>query len=348
MTDLTKEEKITKRSYDQNAHQWSENHSHRGYWRRQIVKFHELLPSGEIIEIGCGGGRDARELVELGYKYTGTDISPELLKEARKNVPGQKFYEQSLYELSFPKKFDGFWACAVLLHIPKSRISEALNSIKSVLKPQAIGFISIKNGQGEDLYGNEKIKRFFSFWKKEDFEQVLKTNGFEIIDYIHDPRSPTDDWMCFFVKLTGEILMAKEKLFQIGVKALIANDEGQVLVLNSGEWHLKNQTSHWDIPGGRIQEGHSVLETLQREVEEETGVKKILSSDFFSATISNFEYEVDGHKIGLALMIYKVEIPVDSRIVLSEEHSDYEWIDKKEAAKRLAYKYPSEFTKKLL
>ena len=142
--------------------------------------------------------------------------------------------------------------------------------------------------------------------------------------------------------------MAQEKLFQIGVKALITNHKDEVLVLDSGDWHLKHQTQHWDIPGGRIQEGHTVLETLQREVEEETGIKEIIDPEFFTAAVSNFkDIPVDGHKVGLLLMVYKVKIPENSPLKLSHEHSGFEWVGRKEAAKRLAYKYPSEFTKLL-
>jgi len=54
------------------------------------------------------------------------------------------------------------------------------------------------------------------------------------------------------------------------------------------------------------------------------------------------------YKLGLVLMVYKVKIPAYSRITLSDEHTDYEWVDKKEAAKRLAHKYPTEFTELLL
>ncbi|HVS79179.1 MAG TPA: NUDIX domain-containing protein [Candidatus Saccharimonadales bacterium] len=142
--------------------------------------------------------------------------------------------------------------------------------------------------------------------------------------------------------------MAQEKLFQIGVKALITNDAGEILLLNTGDYVLKGIEPHWDIPGGRIQEGSNVPETLQREVAEETGVKRILGSEFFTAVISNFGGKVDGRDIGLALMIYRVEIPKNSEIKLSHEHSGYEWVAPKEAAKRLAYKYPPEFTEKLL
>ena len=60
-------------------------------------------------------------MIAFGYDYTGTDISTGLLNEARKKVPGQSFYEMSVYDLDFPEgTFDGFWASAILLHIPKN------------------------------------------------------------------------------------------------------------------------------------------------------------------------------------------------------------------------------------
>ncbi len=138
-----------------------------------------------------------------------------------------------------------------------------------------------------------------------------------------------------------------EKLFQVGIKALIENDEGRILLLDSGDWHLKHQKRHWDIPGGRIQEGHSALYTLKREIEEETGIKTIIESEFFTAVVSNFNIPVGGQKIGLILMVYKVKIPKNSKIILSEEHTGYEWVSRKMAAARLDYKYPPEFTELL-
>ncbi len=142
--------------------------------------------------------------------------------------------------------------------------------------------------------------------------------------------------------------MATEKLFQVGVKALITNSDAKILVLDSGDWHLKHQKRHWDIPGGRVQEGHSVQETLQREIGEETGIKKIESSDFFTAVVSNHQIPFEDKMLGLVLMVYKVKIPAKSQIKLSDEHTDYEWVSKKEASKRLAQKYPPQFTKLLV
>lgn len=142
--------------------------------------------------------------------------------------------------------------------------------------------------------------------------------------------------------------MAKEKLFQVGVKVLILNQAGKILVLDSGDWHLKNQERHWDIPGGRIQEGHSILDTLQREVKEETGIPKINDVSIFASVISNFpDMPVGDQMAGLLLLVFKIKVPANSEIKLSHEHSGHEWVSKREAAKRLAYKYPEDFTKKL-
>lgn len=130
--------------------------------------------------------------------------------------------------------------------------------------------------------------------------------------------------------------MTKEQSFQVGIKALITNDGDEVLVLDTGGWHLKNQNRHWDIPGGRIQEGYGILDTLAREIEEEIGIKKTAAAKLFTAVPANFP--------GLMLLVYKMKIPDGSKIKLSPEHVAYEWVSKKEAAKRLSYKYPAEFT----
>jgi 8-oxo-dGTP diphosphatase len=142
--------------------------------------------------------------------------------------------------------------------------------------------------------------------------------------------------------------MAKEKLFQVGVKALIENRSGMVLLFKAPGWAKNNTPPHWDIPGGRIQEGQNALTTLKREVAEETGITKISGISFLTAVVSNHEVVLDNDKkAGLLLMIYKVTIPEKTKIIISDEHIGAEWIDKKEAAKRLAVKYPSEFTKSL-
>ena len=143
--------------------------------------------------------------------------------------------------------------------------------------------------------------------------------------------------------------MAHEKLFHVGVKALIVDADDRVLLLRVNTANFKkDKTPHWDIPGGRIQEGQTALDTLQREVEEETGIAKIVSAEYLAGVISNIEIPVsDELTVGLVLVVYTVTIPEQSTIVLSDEHTAYEWVSRAEAAERLQFKYPEAFTNAL-
>lgn len=161
-----------------------------------------------MLEIGAGTGRDAKDLTDLGYDYVGTDNSEGLLNIARKRLPNHQFAVQSVYDLSFPEKFDGFWASAVLLHIPKARINEAMQRTKSAIKPGAIGFISIKDGEGEKVTkhkfdSSSELERLFTYWSKEAFTKVLSDNGFEVLFYKYKPISEKTNWHLFIVKSHG-------------------------------------------------------------------------------------------------------------------------------------------------
>lgn len=207
MPNLLPEEEQTIATYNRVAQTWASKHHQAGFWRKEMLEFRKLLPSGKILDIGSGGARDAHDLIALGFGYVGVDISVELLNIARRELPKQKFYKQSIYELKFPRgqKFDGFWCSAVLLHVPKARINEALQRVKTVVKPGAIGFISIKDGRGErtikETWENGEVhKRFFSYWSKKEFSQTLKGNGYQVLNYLFRPDSKKTRWHCFFVR----------------------------------------------------------------------------------------------------------------------------------------------------
>jgi len=105
--------------------------------------------------------------------------------------------------------------------------------------------------------------------------------------------------------------------------------------------------TYWDIPGGRIERGHTVDETLRKEVIKETGITQVSDIEFFHAVIANIEIPTDQGNIGLALHIYKVRIPENTEIKLSNKHTEYKWAEINEAAELLKVKYPQEFTARL-
>ena len=169
--------------------------------------FKKLLPEGKILEIGAGGGRDAQELIRLGYDYVGIDVAEKLLAEAQKINPTATFLHQSIYELDFPKHaFDGFWTAATLLHIPKSRIKSALRKIHAVIKPRGIGFISIKQGKGERIEQDEPQipgdhRRLFAYYSQNEFKKILEDNSYQVIETHTKPISERTTWLIYFVKV---------------------------------------------------------------------------------------------------------------------------------------------------
>ena len=139
--------------YDTNAKKWSEVHhgdEQESYWKVEMDIFHKFLPSGKVLEVGSGSGKDASALLGLGYDYVGTDASRGLLEIAQKRNPGVEFRNKAVQDLDFEDdRFDGFWTAATLLHIPKNEIDDARQNIVRVVRQNSVGFISVKAGAGE-------------------------------------------------------------------------------------------------------------------------------------------------------------------------------------------------------
>lgn len=140
--------------------------------------------------------------------------------------------------------------------------------------------------------------------------------------------------------------MADEKLFHVGVKALIKNDAGKYLVVETDtSKFLTAEQAHGDLIGGRIGNNQEPLEALAREIEEETGLTETGPPTFVTAVVSPMHIPITPtEKVGLLLMVYRVRIAEDANIVLSDEHTKFEWLDRRAAATALRYKFGKEFT----
>ncbi len=162
------------------------------------LPFAKLLPKGgSILDVGCGGGRDAEFFAKRGLKVTGTDISDVLIKLARKQIPKATFICEDILKSKFPKNsFDGIWAQAILLHLKRNDVPKALKKFHSILKPGGMLHIRVKKGKGEEFV-KEKLsgwnERFYTYFTKKEMEDMLKKAGFKIVasqitpDELHRP-----------------------------------------------------------------------------------------------------------------------------------------------------------------
>ena len=142
-----------------------------------------------------------------------------------------------------------------------------------------------------------------------------------------------------------------EDLFHLGIKALVRNRDGDILLLKVNRNKLKGYKGepYWDIPGGRIHKNSTVEDTLKREIEEETGITSVTNFNKFDMVLSNNVRvpQEDGADVGLILAVYVCDIPEVSSIKISEEHTEYGWFSQKQASELLKIKYPIEFTTKI-
>lgn len=104
--------------------------------------------SGHILDAGCGSGRDTRYFKSQGYQVTAFDASMELCKLASETV-GQEVLHLEFENMQFENIFDGVWACASLLHVPKNNLPEVFYKIAKSLKDQGVAYCSFKLGNSE-------------------------------------------------------------------------------------------------------------------------------------------------------------------------------------------------------
>ncbi|HEX3406401.1 MAG TPA: class I SAM-dependent methyltransferase [Caulobacteraceae bacterium] len=129
-----------------------------------LWRFLEELPRGAaILELGCGGGRDAQEMIRLGYAVTPTDGSPAMAAEAERRLgrPVRVMrFEELGAEAAFGAAFDAVWANATLLHVRAAKLPSVLAAVRGALKPGGRFFASYKLGAGE---GRDRFGRYYNF-----------------------------------------------------------------------------------------------------------------------------------------------------------------------------------------
>ena len=133
------------------------------------LPFLERLPeTGMILDAGCGSGRDTRFFLRQGFEVVAFDNSPEMVKLAS-DFTGQDCLLLSFDDIRFENRFDGVWACASLLHVPRRNMITVLNRLCTALKHGGILYTSFKYGHDEVF----KNGRLFSNFDEASFNAVL-------------------------------------------------------------------------------------------------------------------------------------------------------------------------------
>ena len=115
--------------------------------------------------------------------------------------------------------------------------------------------------------------------------------------------------------------------FRVSAKSFIVDKNNRVLILKRSEDDV-HCAGVWEIPGGRLALGEDPIKGLKRETKEETG----LDIDVFEPLAVKHFTRQDKQKITMLVFLCRA---LKSPINLSKEHTEYEWIETKDAKQKL-------------
>ncbi len=204
---MSKPRNATKDYYNTHAEKWAAQKNNSFYHEKEFRLFNSKLKKGaRILDIGCAYGIHVPHFLGIGrdLKYEGLDISSSFLKMARSRYPQFEFNQVDIVEeKSFPRrKFDGFWAVAVLMHVPLDRWPRMLENIQKHMKPGAIGYITVPQ---ERFANHETDPRHFEIFTVESFKKQIETLGWKVLKTGKKESTATTGWLWFLVQLPARV-----------------------------------------------------------------------------------------------------------------------------------------------
>lgn len=129
----------------------------------------KLHPGAEILDYGCGSGRDTKHFLEQGCKVTAIDGSQELCKLASEYT-GILVKHMLFQDLDEKEAYDGIWACSSILHVPANELRDIIKKMANALRAHGIIYTSFKYGTFE----GERNGRYFTDMTEETFAKLIQ------------------------------------------------------------------------------------------------------------------------------------------------------------------------------
>jgi 2-polyprenyl-3-methyl-5-hydroxy-6-metoxy-1,4-benzoquinol methylase len=178
-------------TYDRIAEDWVRDNVTSDWWSEGTDAFLSFVPEGgTVLDVGCAGGAKTAYMADKGYLASGIDISPKMIEIAKRDFPGLPFDVADLFDLdSGAEQYDGISVQAVLLHVAKADVPQALDVLVRRLLPGGHLYVSVKEVRDdrpeegirkENEYGYE-FERFFSYYRADELRSFMEKAGLEVV-----------------------------------------------------------------------------------------------------------------------------------------------------------------------
>ncbi|AET67782.1 methylase involved in ubiquinone/menaquinone biosynthesis [Desulfosporosinus orientis DSM 765] len=198
-------------AYDKHCDVYNDKFKEFEPYVQKIKEFIELLEPGmKVLDLGCGPGNVSRQLMLSGKEFSieGIDLSEEMVKLARKNVPSGKFSCRDLRDISFPaESFDAILLSFCIVHLDGTEMADLLKKVAKYLKQERRLYLSFMEGKKDGFektsFSEEEL--FFYYHSLEKVQDILKDNHLSINKltkqgYLESDGSITTDVFIFASK----------------------------------------------------------------------------------------------------------------------------------------------------
>ena len=182
-------------TYNRIAEDWHEDHKKDIWWEEGSEYFAKLFPKDStILDVGCAGGYKTTYLIQTGLKVTGIDISEKFIEIAKREVPDGTFFVMDMQKVEDLPVYDGIFAQAAFLHIPREEFLATLHGLTAHLVRGGYFYVSVKEiregnaaeeMKEENDYGYS-YTRFFSYFTLDEIRDYFDKAGLEVVwDNVH-------------------------------------------------------------------------------------------------------------------------------------------------------------------
>ena len=162
-----------------------------GTWEHDVSQNMDALlshitaqPPFEILDLGCGPGRDLIEFTRRGHQPTGIDGCAEFVAMARQ-ASGCEVWHQDFLELELPfDHFDGVFANASLFHVPSRFAPDVLQRLFNALKPEGVLCSSNRRGDNQEGWSGDRYGTYYDY---DRWSALMRTAGFIELDCFYRP-----------------------------------------------------------------------------------------------------------------------------------------------------------------
>ncbi|MES2749047.1 MAG: class I SAM-dependent methyltransferase [Patescibacteria group bacterium] len=201
-----KEIETTRKYYDKYGDLWINTKTNSFAHEKPFHKLVSLWPQkARIIDIGCAGGIHVPLFLGIGrkLKYQGIDISKLFIKTATRRYPQLNFLLGNVADsTTLPKtKFDGFYASAILMHIPFERWDTMFSNIENINKPGSFGYITLPITHPSAVKNENDVRHFTILTEAEQVAYLKKRNWKIKSKGTLDGTSTANVWKYYIVQL---------------------------------------------------------------------------------------------------------------------------------------------------